>query len=167
MALLLDMILTRPMQHYNVEVIGEYQYRFDTDQGITYILTFVYIGGNENLPIYAFNIDRLAERNSNGDGNMIRNTVAYVIDLFFQNESNAILSTCDNDDKDSSTRYRLFRMWFNSIHDDTVVRKERQVRTGDGYTWALLYYKRDNIIGHIIEQYFDDYADMMDELFGD
>lgn len=150
-------------QHYNVEEIGRYQYRFVTDQKATYILSFVYIGGNDNLPIYAFNIDRLSERSSNGDNNLIRNTVAYVIELFFKNNENAILSTCDTDDKDASVRYRLFRMWYNTMEDGSLIRKEQRVSTGYGDTWALLYYKKGSIIGSLVEQYFEDFIDMMNQ----
>lgn len=154
------------MQRYNVDEIGQYQYKFVTDQNITYILSFVYIGGNDNLPIYVFNIDRLADRSSNGDNNLIRNTVAYVIEMFFANNENAILSTCDADEKDSSVRYRLFRMWYNLLEDGSLVRKEHCVSTGDGNTWALLYYKKDSIIGSLIEKYFEDYVEMMNQ-FGE
>lgn len=95
---------------------------------------------------------------------MIRNTVAFVIEDFFSINENAILSTCDTDDKDASVRYRLFRKWYNLLEDGTLIRKEQRVSTGEGETWALLYFKKDSIIRSLIEKYFDDYIEMMNEL---
>lgn len=152
------------MQHYNIEEIAHYQYRFITEDNITYILSFIYIGAETSLPIYAFNIDRLSEKRANRYKDKILNTIRYVLELFFSDEENAILSTCDTDERSSEARYRLFRIWFEKLNDGSIVRKEQHIKNEAINTWALLYYKKENIFGPLLEQYFDDYSEIMGEL---
>lgn len=161
MVLQLDMIPTSLMQRYNIEEIGRYQYRFVTEDNITYILSFIYIGNETSLPVYAFNIDRLSEKRSSKSNNKILNTVRYALELFFSNEENAILSTCDSDERSSAARHRLFRIWFEKLNDGSIVRKEQLIKNELFNTWALMYYKKNNIFSTLLEQYFNDYAELM------
>lgn len=110
MALPQDTILTRPMlHHYDVDEVGPLHYIFTTIGGSIYDLSFINVGEYDSLPVYAFNIDRKEAEHCNGSDNMVRNTVAYVLHLFFENIDNAILSTCDIDDGKHNARHRLFK----------------------------------------------------------
>lgn len=160
-----DTILTRPMlHHYDVDEVGPLHYIFTTIGGSIYDLSFINVGEYDSLPVYAFNIDRKEAEHCNGSDNMVRNTVAYVLHLFFENIDNAILSTCDIDDGKHNARYRLFKRWFNDLNDGNFTFLESQVNTGYGKTWAMLYYHKDSILVSLIKKYFEDYLQLMNEL---
>lgn len=159
-----DLIQTSPMlHHYDVSIIDETTYLFHTDRGAEYVLSFVYIGGGD-IPMYAFNIDRRCERESNGDDNLIRNTVVYVLQLFFEEEQNAILSTCDADEISSAARYRLFKRWFRQMDDGTIAIRDEKISTGSVETWAMMFYRKDSMLAALYNEYMDDYISLMDEI---
>ncbi len=114
--------------------------------------------------MYAFNIDRRCERESNGDDNLIRNTVVYVLQLFFEEEQNAILSTCDADEISSAARYRLFKRWFRQMDDGTIAIRDEKISTGSVETWAMMFYRKDSMLAALYNEYMDDYISLMDEI---
>ena len=150
------------MKHYDVQEIAPLHYVFDTNGGGRYELAFVYSSELGEIPVYAFNIERIAKgTESDEDKNMIRNTVAFVLKIFFEEVDNAILSTCDVDDGMQMGRKRLFDSWYKKLAPSDIIMIDAQVDSGYGMTWATMYYHRDNIFRSLIENAFREYQEVM------
>lgn len=142
-------------------------YTFQTDNGSTYKLEFVHFDVFAEVPtdsVYAFNIDRIVRSRQPDDSIRIRNTVAYVISIFFRQIDNAIITSCEVDDGMQRGRKRLFDRWFNQMNDGNILTLSAQQQTGLGLTDATLYYHRENIFRPVLEREFREYIDLMNEL---
>lgn len=128
-------------------------------------MVFVYTSELGEIPVYAFNIERAVKgRETTEDKYMIRNTVAYVLEMFFRDIDNAILSTCDVDDGKQMGRKRLFDSWYKQLAPDEIQMIDAKVDSGVGMTWATMYYHRDNMFRSLIESAFREYGEVMNAL---
>ncbi len=142
-------------------------YLFRTDNGSTYKLEFIpfdIFAGVPSDSVYAFNIDRLVRSRQPDDTVRIRNTVAYVISIFFRQIDNAIITSCEVDDGMQRGRKRLFDRWFNQMNDGSIMTMTAQQKTGLGLTDATLYYHCNNIYRRSLEQEFREYVELMNEI---
>lgn len=84
--------------HYDVYE-EENGYCFNTDSGNTYYVTFIKyppISEYLSVDIFMMNIDRADELNHlNGDNNLVRNTILYIIWKFFSLHNDALITICD------------------------------------------------------------------------
>lgn len=153
------------MKHYDVHEIAPLHYMFDTNGGGRYELAFVYSSELGEIPVYAFNIERIAKgKETAEDKDLVRDTVAYVLQLFFDDVDNAILSTCDVDDGMQMGRKRLFDSWYKKLAPPEIMMIDAQVDSGMGMTWATMYYHRDNMFRSLIENAFREYEEVMNAL---
>lgn len=161
-----------PMQskflpRYDVVQEDELNYVFTTDSESLYRLSFIPFCLFEGVPdgtLFVFNIDRDFRGRKADDGNKIRNTVAYVLNLFFSQIENAILTTCEVDDGMQLSRKRLFDRWYRQMNDGRILTMTARQQTGYGVTDATLYYHRDNMFRKILEQQFSEYIALMNSL---
>lgn len=153
-------------QHYKVEEIAPLHFIFTTEGGSQYELSFVASSEMGEIPIYVFNIGRSVRGKENDTcHNYIRNTVAYVLQLFFQDIDNAILSTCEVDDGMQNARKRLFDRWFNELAPKEILILDATIDTGMETTWATLYYHQDNMFRSILECNFREYQELMNSMW--
>lgn len=114
--------------HYDVYE-EENGYCFNTDSGNTYYVTFIKyppISEYLSVDIFMMNIDRADELNHlNGDKNLVRNTILYIIWKFFSLHNDALITICDIMDGRQACRKRLFNRWFNEFADGELSKLER------------------------------------------
>lgn len=142
-------------------------YTFHTEGGSTYILVFIPMTIFEDIPedtLFVFNILRPVRGTSPDDARRISNTIAYVLERFFQTIENAILTTCDVDDGKQRSRKRLFDRWLHHHNDGRILTVTAKQNTGIGVTDATMYYRADNPFRFILEQRFREYIDLMNQL---
>lgn len=168
MELPLDMTPTRPMRHYEVTEIAPLHYTFTTEGGSQYELSFVSSSELGDIPIYAFNIGRSVKgQETESNKELVRNTVAHVLHLFFLEVDNAILSTCEVDDGMQNARKRLFDRWFKELAPEEILVMDGIIDAGIAKTWATMYYHRDNMFRSILESNFREYQELMNSLSED
>ena len=88
-------------------------YRFITDGGIPYSLSFIQV--DPVYPLYSFSIDR--DSDTYHFDNRVKATIMFVLQNFFKNEYNAMLYTCDITDGRHYARFRLFNNWYQEYKD--------------------------------------------------
>jgi len=145
-------------ERYEIVEHSDMRYTFETSGGTKYELHFVLIPHPNNLPVYAFNIEReeVEGSHSNGNDHKVRNTVAFVFARFFESIDNAILSVFDVEDGRPECRKRLFNSWFNQLNDGSILSLQAKVDSGLGLTWATMYYHRNNMFRTILERSFNE-----------
>lgn len=142
-------------------------YTFHTEGGSTYILVFIPMSIFEDIPedtLFVFNILRPVRGEAPDDAMRISNTIAFVLEQFFQTIENAILTTCDVDDGKQRSRKRLFDRWLRNHNDGRILTVTAKQNTGIGVTDATMYYRVDNPFRFILEQRFREYIDLMNEI---
>ena len=132
--------------HYDVYE-EENGYCFNTDSGNTYYVTFIKyppISEYLSVDIFMMNIDRADERNHlNGDKNLVRNTILYIIWKFFSLHNDALITICDIMDGRQACRKRLFNRWFNEFADGELSKLEATLSVEGTETYASLIFRTD------------------------
>ena len=153
------------MQYYEVTEIAPLHYTFTTEGGSLFELSFVSSSELGDIPVYAFNIGRSVKGQETGNNKeLVRNTVAHVLQLFFLEVDNAILSTCEVDDGMQNARKRLFDRWFRELAPEEILVMDGIIDAGIAKTWATMYYHRDNMFRSILESNFREYQEFMNSL---
>lgn len=134
--------------HYDIEEI-DLGYQFVTKADVTYFITFIaYPSVSDFLGtrIYMFNIDRTAINvgaiGQNDD--KVRNTVLFIIDLFFQKHEDALITICDIIDGKQFARRRLFDAWFQKFNGNRLIRLEADCMVDDMPTFAALFFSSEH-----------------------
>jgi hypothetical protein len=142
---------------YNITEI-ENGYRFETDFGAVYELTFLYyplVNTSEDYCMYMFNIELVKKGKPHGD-DRIRLTVESVLRRFFEENFNAILIVLDSLDNRQIIRKRLFDSWFFKSDSGEVEKIEAICSTDDlQLVTMLLVSKHNPFRNRIKEDYFD------------
>lgn len=141
------MIPSYLQSHYEVEE-NEYGYQFVTDAGVIYILTFVsYPSASEFLStnIYMFNIERVERSDLFHGGQQddkVRNTVLYVLDSFFQDHEDALITICDVSDGKQKARKRLFDSWYKNFNYNRLIKLEAECLIDTTHTSVSLLFSK-------------------------
>lgn len=155
----LEMKKSYLQSHYNVEET-EYGYKFTTIAGVDYFLTFIsYPSISDFLAtnIYMFNIERNESVITSGqDDEKVRNTVLYVLDLFFSKHEDALISICDVIDGKQFARKRLFDSWFNKFNNNRLIKMEAECEIDGIPTFASLLYSANHYNHRHLEQEFQE-----------
>lgn len=152
---------------YNITRNEDLIYSFTTNGGIKYIALFVpsscYDTNLENT--YNFNFEPEDPKNKNIHDPRIKETIIYIIELFFQTNSNSMICVCDSLDGREICRRRLFDKWRKEYSDRlSHIHKEDVEKEGDYYTLcASLLIHRDN---PNIEQTIKSFIELTDLLIG-
>lgn len=122
-------------------------YCFKTDSGNTYYVTFIKyptISEYLSMNVFMMNIDRADEKNhQNGDKNLVRNTILYIVWKFFSLHDDALITICDIMDGRQSCRRRLFNMWFNEFSNGDLSKLEATLSIEGTETYASMIFKAD------------------------
>ena len=132
--------------HYNISETAE-GYQFVTDNDVVYLISFIkYPLPDENqvFSFYSFNIDRCSIKKGQDDVR-VRNTIAFVIDMFFQKHNDALMSVTDCSDSRQAVRHRLFFRWFNELNNNYLKKIEGMIHIDDVDVFVSLLYKLDTI----------------------
>lgn len=131
--------------HYEVIEI-ENGYQFTTMAGVDYFLTFFSyptVSDFLSTNIYMFNIERATfpyAPNGGQDDVKVRNTVLFVLELFFQEHEDALITICDVVDGKQFARKRLFDLWFRKFNNDRLIKLESECQIDDVPTFVSLLF---------------------------
>ena len=123
----------------------EHGYCFVTEHGTKYELLFYRI--HESYPIYSFSIDR--QSNVYFADARVRATIIHVLRLFFENDMNAMVFTCDITDGRQFARFKLFDMWYRPHIGEYY----REVYCKDIYLSSVIA-RRDNPLAKEMAEWF-------------
>lgn len=150
------MNLSYLQNRYEVDEI-ELGYQFTTCSGVTYFLTFFsYPSVSEFLEtrIYMFNIERSHHPEEGQDDVRVRNSVLYVLDLFFQMHEDALISICDVADGKQQARKRLFDIWFKQFNSGRLKKIDADCMVDETWTSVSLYYSSSHSSQRKLENEF-------------
>ena len=125
----------------------EHGYCFKTDSGNSYFVTFIkypVISEYLSVDVFMLNIDRADENNhQNGDKNLVRNTIIYVIYKFFSLHNDALITICDITDGRQACRRRLFNRWFKEFTNGELSKLEATLYVEGTETYASMIFRSD------------------------
>ena len=125
---------------------NENGYQFTTMAGVNYFLTFFSyptVSDFLSTNVYMFNIDRASfpyAPNSGQDDIKVRNTILYVLELFFQEHEDALITICDVVDGKQFARKRLFDSWFQKFNNNRLIKLESECQIDDVPTFVSLLF---------------------------
>lgn len=134
--------------HYDLEEI-DLGYQFVTITGTIYFVTFINyptVSDFLSTKVYMFNIERgdSPYPTTGKDDVMIRNTILFVLDLFFQQHEYALITICDVIDGKQSARKRLFDNWYRKFNDNRLIKLEADCFVDDISTTASLLFSANH-----------------------
>lgn len=125
-------------------------YQFTTVAGVDYFLTFIsYPAVSDFLStdIYMFNIERVSNievSNVGQDDVRVRNTILYVLDVFFQSHKDALITICEMIDGKQFARKRLFDSWFREFNQNRLIKLESDCLIDDVPTFVSLIFSAEH-----------------------
>lgn len=128
--------------HYDI-VENEYGYQFSTTTGVNYFLTFLSyptVSDFLSTKIYMFNIERSNYIDGGQDDIKVRNTIIYVLDHFFSEHENALITICDIVDGKQFARKRLFDSWFQKFNNKRLIKIESECFIDNVPTYVSLMF---------------------------
>lgn len=131
--------------HYNFSDT-ECGYEFVTKNGVVYLVSFVLypvLNDDASFSFYSFNIDRCSEKKGQDDIK-VRNTVAFILNLFFEKHNDAIITVTDCSDSKQAARRRLFSRWFEQLSDNQLGKIEGVVNIENKDIFVSLLYRAGN-----------------------
>jgi hypothetical protein len=142
---------------YNIIEV-ENGYRFETDFGAVYELTFLLypiVNTSKDYLIYMFNIEPIKKGKPCKD-DRIRLTIECVLSMFFRENVNAIIVVMDSMDNKQNARQRLFDSWYKQSNYSHVEKYEAACETDDLQLLTILLIEKSNPFkSQILEDYFD------------
>ena len=155
--MVLNLLISNLQNPYNIEEVAN-GYRFTTDFGIVYELTFLLyptVNTSEDYSIYMFNIEQIKKGKTTKD-DRIRITIEYVVGLFFENNINVILVIMDTIDNKQEARLRLFKNWYQQRNDNRIEKYEAVCQSEDIQLFTMLLVDTNNPYKRrILEDYYD------------
>lgn len=147
---------------YKVEEC-ENGYTFFTHSGNQYYVLFLEYNLFDNAPythVYSITIERVDGNDHNtGANHELRNTILYILNCFFQQHQNALISVCDIAGNKQPYRERLFTAWIKCYAPEDMTCISTPFCMEGKETYAMLLYMRDNIDALAIEATFKQLAD--------
>jgi hypothetical protein len=142
---------------YNIIEV-ENGYRFETDFGAVYELTFLLyptINTSEDYLVYMFNIEQIRKSKPYKD-DKIRLTIEHVLSIFFRKNINAIIVIMDSIDSKQNARKRLFDTWYTQSNYSHIEKYEATCETDDLQLLTMLLIEKGNPFrSQILGDYFD------------
>jgi hypothetical protein len=138
---------------YNVWREGE-EYRFETENGILYAVSFESESMFGEIPAYWFGLANRSQKASPNDIK-IRATVTCIIEEFFRANPDILLYLCDSANDQQAVRSRLFLRWFNSYaqQKDFYIRSEIVFDEGEENYIALIAQRSNPQLPAIIDMF--------------
>jgi len=136
---------------YN-HVRTDYGYRFETDFGFIYDLTFIRYPTLSECPEYVlfmFNIEQVKKGKTSVD-ERIQLTIEHVLSLFFENNSDAVVVVMDSTDGKHLARKRLFDKWYHQTGKISIEKYEASCKTEEIEIITTLFVEKNNPFKNII-----------------
>jgi len=136
---------------YHCEII-EYGYRFETDFGFVYELFFLRyptLSERSEYTLYMFNIEQVKKGRTATDVR-IQITIEYVLSLFFENNTDAVVVVMDSSDGKHLARKRLFDKWYYQSEKLSIEKYEASCNTEDIEIVTTLFVEKTNPFKNII-----------------
>jgi hypothetical protein len=127
-------------------------YRFVTDFGFIYDLTFLkYPTLNERSEyiLYMFNIEQVKKGKTSTDVK-IQITIEYILTLFFENNTDAVVVVMDSSDGKHLVRKRLFDKWYYQPRKLSIEKYEASCNTEELEIVTTLFVEKNNPYKNII-----------------
>lgn len=143
---------------YEIEEIDQ-GYQFTTESGALYFITFIeYPPINDflNTKVFMFNIDRSYGSSKHFNTQRVRDTIIHILNIFFANHSDALLTIYDIVDGKQNARRRLFAGWYNRYGKGKVEKRECEFMIDKVKTYATLYYLENHIDKEELNKEFED-----------
>ena len=148
--------------HYDI-VENKYGYQFSTQTGAKYFLTFILyppVSDFLSTKIYMFNIERYNFIDSGQDDIKVRNTIIYVLDHFFSEHENALITICDIVDGKQFARKRLFDSWFQKFNNKRLIKIESKCFIDDIPTFVSLMFVKGHYEQANLQKIFQELVDI-------
>lgn len=147
--------------HYEVKELEE-GYTFKTINNEVYYVYFLPTGElftDSGFDVYSFNIERVEKsKYLNRQSDDLSGTIAYILDLFFKKQKNAIITQCETDDGNQAARARLFERWYNRYNQGLVGKLSEIVQIDESVsTLFSIYYNRKAPNFNLLLEDFNDY----------
>ena len=131
---------------YHCEDIDD-GYRFETEFGFVYELIFIKypkLSEHSEYAFYMFNIEQVKKGKVTKDAR-IRVTIEYILTLFFEKNTDAVIVVLDTSDGKHFARKRLFDKWYCRKSEKIWVEKhESSFNTGSFEIIATLFVEENN-----------------------
>lgn len=139
---------------YSVTLTSKGYFLFNTDQDVTYAISFTEefeIGGCMG---YQFSI-RNANNHHGSFDKKIRETIVGILEEFFRTNINVLLYICDTSDQREAARNRLFIHWFKQFADPSTYTfcSSEAIVEGEGFYTAMIVENRNPSLQAIKEEY--------------
>jgi hypothetical protein len=130
----------------------EYGYRFETDFGFVYELTFLRyptLSERSEYVLYMFNIEQVRKGKTSTDAR-IQITIEYVLSLFFEENTDAVVVVMDTSDGKHLARKRLFDKWYHQTKKLSIEKYEASCNTEEIEIVTALFVEKNNPFKNII-----------------
>lgn len=139
-------------------------YEFQTESGIRYSVSFLEYAHvmAVDFPVYSLIIERHIPKGirKKSSGDMVRNTIACIFDLFFAYNQSALISIYDSLDGKQTCRKRLFDYWFSTLNDGKLRKEEGAFMLEDSHTYAVAIFPADHAHSETIIAKFKDLLEL-------
>lgn len=135
-------------------------YRFETDFGSVYELIFLQyptVNERSEYPLYMFSIEQIKKGGTSVDIR-IQITVEHILSVFFENNTNAVITVMDSLDGKHAVRKRLFGKWYRKSNRSTIERYEAACITEEIEIITTLFIEKNNPFKKIV---LSDYYDLV------
>ena len=139
---------------YNVRLSPYGEFRFETELGIGYSVSF-----EEEMPMggcntYQFVIRKMDDCKSPHDSK-VEQTVLAILDEFFAEHLDVLLYMCDDSDGREANRNRLFLAWFkkHAAPERFTIRTASATVEGKGFYAAIIVENRNPLLETIIADF--------------
>ena len=130
----------------------DYGYRFETDFGFVYELSFLRyptLSDRSEYVMYMFNIEQVKKGKTSTDVR-IRTTIEYVLSLFFENNTDAVVVVMDSSDGKHLARKKLFDKWYYQSRKFSIEKYEASCNTEEIEIVTTLFVEKNNPFKNII-----------------
>ena len=136
---------------YHCESIAQ-GYRFETDFGFVYELTFLKyptLSERSEYVLYMFNIEQAKKGKATADAK-IQITIEHIFSLFFENNTDAVFVVLDTSDGKHFARKRLFDKWYYTSKKSSIEKYDASCNTEDIEIITSLFVEKNNPFKNII-----------------
>jgi len=139
-------------------------YQFVTETGIIYFITFIEyptISDFLSTKIYMFNIEHTTpkEHIHYKYDNRVRNTVIFILETFFSNHEDALITIYDFSDGRQLCRKRLFDSWFKLFNNGKLCKLEAKCLIDEQLTYTSLLYNKKHYDDKYLKEEFQELID--------
>lgn len=147
---------------YDVEILADGAgYKFITSSGdiyVAYFTEFVLLDPSEqevSVVSFGFNCSRADENKRRSYDNRIKRTIIHIIETFFYDQNdNAILYLCINNDEKARNRHITFCKWYNEFGESFEKHSSSEVHGKLGFYSSILFKKKNPNKQKLIDSFY-------------